>query len=710
VLGIDFDVVLDVSDVDTEVVAIDLDLIDAALEGTIQDELLTGFVFGDVDESILDGVMEGTIDQAAVDDILADLPEYDIFPDVPDVPDVPDGDGDGELPDTGGETPDVDIPDDILDELPDEIVDLITGGGGGGGVSTPSSADYSLTTADNIQTTIDSATDVNGDGSIVIELAAGRYDQNINLTGDIYLWGAQKGVSITTDLDSSGSIDAVNEVAFDVADAQRTSGTGESWINGTVTISGDGNQLDGLRLHSYNGPLQFSGTDIDAFNISNSYITGFNGSQAISYNDTDGTASTGWIFSGNLIGGVAGGVGGSLNLDGISDSIISDNVFWRPGAAHMYLTDVSNVSVSSNFFVQGLHADGANSDGLLDDLVATSEWGYVGFSGGEGYGNVGGYGYGFGYGYDGSVSITSMGYGYGSEGGYGPSGYIPSGYGITSDAGGGTSKTYYGRNYVAEVKGVSSEVSFSGNTAKYNSGGIQFWDENSSSNYFTDITISNNTFDDFLNADPDGLLASVSSRHKSGLMGGVTYSVVEDSASSGLTISGNTFTGNITQIHNDNDIDSLILVQGGVDTVTISSNTLDWEGTSLSDTASSMTSQTVNDLSGVKVYTQGIHLAGDITGDIAISSNTFDTDDIASGYASDAIKLDGTDQSSLGLGQLDPSGNSDTNAIAISSNTFDTAIVDSTLTGGYATTSDEYASLSVSGAITADDTNDYVIA
>jgi hypothetical protein len=193
-------------------------------------------------------------------------------------------------------------------------------------------------------------------------------------------------------------------------------------------------------------------------------------------------------------------------------------------------------------------------------------------------------------------------------------------------------------------------------------------------------------------------------------MGGVTYSVVEDSASSGLTISGNTFTGNITQIHNDNDIDSLILVQGGVDTVTVSSNTLDWEGSSLSDTASSMTSQTVNSLSGVKVYTQGIHLAGDVTGDIAISSNTFDTDDIASGYASDAIKLDGTDQSSLGLGQLDPSGNDDANPISISSNTFDTAIVDSTLTGGYATTSDEYASLSVSGAITADDADDYIIA
>jgi hypothetical protein len=57
ILGIDFDVVLDVTDVDATVVAIDLDLIDAAIEGTIQDELLTGFVFGDVDESILDGVI-----------------------------------------------------------------------------------------------------------------------------------------------------------------------------------------------------------------------------------------------------------------------------------------------------------------------------------------------------------------------------------------------------------------------------------------------------------------------------------------------------------------------------------------------------------------------------------------------------------------------------------------------------------------------------
>ena len=77
-----------------------------------------------------------------------------------------------------------------------------------------------------------------------------------------------------------------------------------------------------------------------------------------------------------------------------------------------------------------------------------------------------------------------MGYGYGTEGGYGPTGYFPSGYGL-SGSGGGTSKIYHGRNYIAEVKGVSTDVTFSGNSALYNSGGIQVWDENDTSNYFT---------------------------------------------------------------------------------------------------------------------------------------------------------------------------------------------------------------------------------
>jgi hypothetical protein len=434
---------------------------------------------------------------------------------------------------------------------------------------------------------------------------------------------------------------------------------------------------------------------VNNFTLKNSYVTGFEGSKSLRYIDTDGNKSSGWNISDNLIGGVAGGVGGSIYLTGIQSSSVDDNVFWRPGAAHMYLEDVKGITVSDNFFVQGLHADGANQDGLLGDLATKSEWGYVGFTGGSGYGNVGGYGYGFGYGYDGTVATTSMGYGYGvnsssgSEGaGYGPTGYRPtdSAYGLNSDAGAGTSKTFFGRNYVAEVKGTTDDITFTGNTAKYNSGGIQFWDENSSSNSFTDTVISNNTFTDFINADPDGFLSTVSSRHKTGLMGAVTFSVVDGSSSSDLDITGNTFTGAMGEIRNDNDIDSLILVQGEVGDVNISTNTLSWTGSALSG-SSNLTAATARSVT-YDVYTQGIHLAGDVNGaganKIAIQNNTFDTDTVAR-YISDGLLIDGSDQSALSLGTLSSdvyivdSGNT-TYANYIASNDF----------GGYKTGSDQY--------------------
>ena len=367
----------------------------------------------------------------------------------------------------------------------------------------------------------------------------------------------------------------------------------------------------------------------------------------------------------------------------------------------MYLENVSSLTVEDNFFVQGLHADGANSDGLLDDLVATSSWGYIGFSGGSGYGDVGGYGYGFGYGYDGSITTTSMGYGYGSEGGYGPTGYIPSGYGITNAGGGGTSYTYHGRNYVAEVKGDASNVTFTGNTAKYNSGGIQFWDEGDTDNVFTDIIISDNTFTDFQNADPDGLLADVTSRHKSGLMGGVTFSVADGSTSNGLTISGNTFTGAIGEIYNNNDIDSLVLVQGEVDTVSIKDNTLTWTGSSL------VSASDLAGLTGGKVYTQGIHLAGDVNGagtqtyGIVLQNNTFDTTDIETSYESTAIYLDGDDHSALSLGTL----TSDVYIVENDAATYALAIASSAF-GNYAASDDEYKAVAISSSSVSFDTND----
>jgi hypothetical protein len=375
----------------------------------------------------------------------------------------------------------------------------------------------------------------------------------------------------------------------------------------------------------------------------------------------------------------------------------------------VYLEDVSTVSVTNNFFLQGLHADGANQDDLLDDLVATSEWGYVGFSGGSGYGDVGGFGYGHGYGYDGSEAITKMGYGFDSEGGYGPTGYFPPGYGL-SGSGGGTSYTYHGRNYVAEVKGVSSDVTFSGNSALYNSGGIQVWDGNDTSNYFTNITISDNTFSEILNADPDGFLSSLTSRHQSGLMGGVTYSVVDGSDSTGLKITGNTFTGRIDQIKNDNDIDSLILVQGEVDSTNISTNTLTWtvDGTTTDTATNSDFSAAFSSLTGgssdrtgstetYEIYTQGVHVLGDVNANsvttLALQNNTFETygTNIAS-YISDGILLDYADYSAQSLGQL-----SSTVYIVDNGSTSTTQYADSADFGNYASSASDYISVATNG-------------
>ena len=668
---------LDESDTDLDAVAIDLDLIDSAISGVLDEALLTGFIFGDVDEALLDGVMDGTVTQSEIDAVLDELPEYVIFePIVGEIPiDEP------VIDEPVIDEPVIEIPVDepVVEEEEEEEEEVAAA------AAVSSATTYNLTTSDDIQTKINAASD----GDIIV-LAAGRYDQNFTINKDIDIRGSNYGISVHAEDD-----DTVAEVYFDIADSSRSGGANESWINGTVTVASDGVTLDGLRMHAYNGPLEFSGTDVDNFTIKNSYVTGFEGSKSFRYEDTDGTASSGWNISDNLIGGVAGGVGGSLYLTGVTSSTVDDNVFWRPGAAHMYLKDVTSVTVSNNFFVQGLHADGANQDGLLDDLVAQSEWGYMGFSGGSGYGDVGGYGYGFGYGYDGSVAISSMGYGYGSEGGYGPTGYSPSGYGLEGyGSGGGTDKVFYGRNYVAEVKGTTDDITFTGNTAKYNSGGIQFWDENSAANSFTDTVISDNTFTDFINADPDGFLSTVSSRHKAGLVGGVTFSVVDGSSSTDLDITGNTFTGALGEIRNDNDIDSLILVQGEVDDVNISTNTLSWSGAALSG-SSNLTAATARSVT-YDVYTQGIHLAGDVNGAgslrIAVQNNTFDTATVAR-YISDGLLIDGSDQSSLSLGTL----SSDVYIVDSGSADYNTYVVSNDF-GSYKTASDQYEPVSGTNA------------
>jgi hypothetical protein len=146
----------------------------------------------------------------------------------------------------------------------------------------------------------------------------------------------------------------------------------------------------------------------------------------------------------------------------------------------------------------------------------------------------------------------------------------------------------------------------------------------------------------FVNADQDGLLATVSSRHKSGIEGGVVYQVKDGSASTNLLIKGNEIYGDIGQILNDNDLDALIEVGGEVTDVVIDGNTLKWSGT-VSSSERISTSDVIN---------QGIHLYGDVNGAgtsaILIKDNVFDTASIGSNYESSAIYLNTADQGTLG--------------------------------------------------------------
>jgi hypothetical protein len=137
------------------------------------------------------------------------------------------------------------------------------------------------------------------------------------------------------------------------------------------------------------------------------------------------------------------------------------------------------------------------------------------------------------------------------------------------------------------------------------------------------------------------LLAAVSSRHKSGLEGGVVYQVKDGSASTNLVIKGNEIYGDIGQILNDNDLDALIEVGGEVTGVVFDGNTLKWSGSVSSSEA--VTGSVIN---------QGIHLYGDVNGagtsPILIKDNVFDTDSIGSNYESSAIFLNTANQSTLG--------------------------------------------------------------
>ena len=199
----------------------------------------------------------------------------------------------------------------------------------------------------------------------------------------------------------------------------------------------------------------------------------------------------------------------------------------------------------------------------------------------------------------------------------------------------GETEPYFGRNYWVEVKGLSSDVTFIENLGLFNSGGIQFWDEGNIENVFTDITVSDNIFANFINADPSGLLDenSGASRHKSGIVGGLVWSTEDDSSSSGLIVTGNTIDADLEQWVNQGDLASLIYVVGAAgDAVNISNNDLNWtfeaEGVPEVDATAAI-------LIARELLSEGDNLT------VNIANNLFSHDDVSGdeSYASVALEL-----------------------------------------------------------------------
>jgi hypothetical protein len=397
-----------------------------------------------------------------------------------------------------------------------------------------------------VYSTISAALSAASDGDTIL-VGSGKYSEDITIDKAVKLIGANHDASAV-------KLDADGNPIPDVADNVRSNS--ESWINGTVTVKSSNVEINGFRLHNADGPLKFVDTakGLDNLTLVDNFITGYYAGNAptLGVQGEAGTNASGWTIEKNFIGGVITDSthygAGSLYLSGLADSSISGNAFWRPGAAHLYLSSLTNVTVDGNNFYHGVHAAGANFDGYADQF-----WGGDGYSGGTGYGSGYGSGYGTGYGY---------GYGYGTGYGYG--------------YGGGDGGAYFGRNYWLELKGVNDGVYITGNTGSYNSGGIQLYGQTAGA-AFDDIVISDNTFKDFINADPFGTLTDAASRHLSGLMGAVNISVSTGSTASDVLVKGNTVTMGADQVYSHYDVSAGVQVTGYVSDLVVQDNTLNWK-------------------------------------------------------------------------------------------------------------------------------------
>jgi hypothetical protein len=270
-------------------------------------------------------------------------------------------------------------------------------------------------------------------------LKAGIFDESVVIDKELALVGARgwriEGGQPVIESQTRDSFFNIDTGSF-VETFNATGRGGESQILGTLTVASDSVTLDSLFLGGFDrdtsvAPLKWDG-EISNFTLTGSLLTGYEASAAPKFTGSAASASGGWLISDNLIGGVVSGTGGAMYLTGLGDpgsaSAVAGNVFWRPGAGHLYLESVENLTVEENFFYHGLHAGGANFDGAAD------------------------------------LFPDQQGYGYGG-GGYGGGGYGNNGSG----------EIFFGRNFWLEMKGINSDIRILNNDGAFNSGGIQLF-------------------------------------------------------------------------------------------------------------------------------------------------------------------------------------------------------------------------------------------
>ena len=441
----------------------------------------------------------------------------------------------------------------------------------------------------------------------------------------LQLAGVEFDESVTIDKPLTLLGEYANTAAFTDADTLAPEGRGEdeSVITGTVTIAAADVTLNGLKLDNFDEPLTWDesildGTPggLDGFSLLNTVITTYaaDGSPTFNANSdaqrglyTGDTVASDWTISGNLIGGVftsADSYGGAMYLSGLANSDISGNMFWRPGGGHLYMSSLTDTTIDGNFFYHGVHAGGVDFDGYAEMF------------------EDGSYGYGYGY-------------GYGSGGNAAP-------------------QTFFGRNFWIELKGTNDGVSITDNDGAYNSGGIQLYGENAGYS-FANITISGNNFEDFINADPNGVLEGAA-YYQSGFMGAISVSISEGSTAEGIVITENVISAAIDQIFSVRDQSALIAVTGIVDGVEVSSNTLTWT-TSSTDILTALDALNVP-ASSYAGAVSGLLLAGGLSGEVLVSTNDFNGADGIIADGSPAIYVVGEVEGfGAFMAQLGESGN-----------------------------------------------------